>query len=108
MQLERCHKDLILNGPKKPNWDILPAGLTPPDPTRLLTSNKMKELLCSLSLFYAYNTNWGNRNLPGKAILGLEGISAPKKTEKLNVTRNGKYVFHLSMPYTIEVSKNYQ
>ena len=70
--------------------------------------NKMIELLCSLSLFYAYNTNWGNRNLPGKAILGLEGISAPKKTEKLNVTRNGKYVFHLSMPYTIEVRKNKQ
>ena len=70
--------------------------------------NKMIALLCSLSLFYAYNTNWGNRNLPGKAILGLEGISAPKKTEKLNVTRNGRYVFHLSMPYTNEVSKRLQ
>ena len=65
---------------------------------------KMIVLLGNLSMFYAYNTNWGCKNLPESTSLELHKFSTTKKQyEPLKSSATERYVFHLSMPYTQEV-----
>ena len=65
---------------------------------------KIIVLLGNLSMFYAYNANWGCKNLPRSTSLDrLEFSTAKKKYEPLKTSATEGYVFHLSMPYTQEV-----
>ena len=74
------------------------------------TLNKMNELkgvLGKLSMFYAYNTNWGNRNPSDYSKTDSKVVSKTFKTglpQKNALEKTGTYVFHLSMPYTMEVN----
>ena len=74
------------------------------------TLNKMNELISvlgNLSMFYTYNTNWGYKNLPGYSKPNSKVVSEKLKTGPLQekaLGTTGTYVFHLSMPYTLEVN----
>ena len=76
----------------------------------LETLNRMNNLISvlgNLSMFYTYNTNWGNKNLPGYSKIEPKGIDETTKSRQ--ATKNvlataGTYTFHLSMPYTHEVN----
>ena len=46
--------DTVISQTKHQNLSILPAGLTPPNPSELLASNQMQILLDKLSLSYDY------------------------------------------------------
>ncbi len=41
-------EDVIINLPNNKNFNIIPAGITPPDPTKILNSLRMKELINNL------------------------------------------------------------
>ena len=71
--------------------------------------NKMNDLikiLCHLSMFYTYNTNWDNKNLPGYSKIDSKLLDEPIKSRsptKYTLGRIEAHTFHLSMPYTNEV-----
>ena len=56
-------------------------------------------------MFYTYNTNWDNKNLPGYSKIDSKLLDEPIKSRS---TKNAlgtieAHTFHLSMPYTNEV-----
>ena len=68
--------------------------------------NNLIKILGHLSMFYTYNTNWDNKNLPGYSKIDSKLIDEPVK--RRSPTKNalgiyGAHTFHLSMPYTNEV-----
>ena len=65
---------------------------------------KMITLLGNISMFYAYNTNWGDKNSGRNGKHSLKTLEGTTKSSLLKPNTMGKYVFHLSMPYTQEVS----
>jgi hypothetical protein len=59
-------------------------------------------------MFHAYNTNWGGKHLQGNAKLSLKRFQGSPKSPSLKSDSIEKYVFHLSMPYTQEVSLRFE
>ena len=82
----------------------IPSSMNIYEDTELLEKiSKMIKLLGNISMFYAYNTNWGGKNVRGNAKLALESFEGTTKGSSLKPPAIWKYVFHLSMPYTQEV-----
>ncbi len=48
-------KDVIQKVKNYPNWNIITAGIIPPDPTRLLSSKRMSELINDLKALKEYD-----------------------------------------------------
>ena len=68
--------------------------------------NNLIKILGHLSMFYTYNTNWDNKNLPGYSKIDSKLIDEPIKRRSPTKNALGIYeshTFHLSMPYTNEV-----
>lgn len=67
--------------------------------------NRIISVLGDLSMFYAYNTNWGEHNISKNKLEYKELVSTGKSRQsKPSVSGNCRWVFHLSMPYTQEVN----
>ena len=69
--------------------------------------NNLIKILGHLSMFYTYNTNWDNKNLPGYSKIDSKLIDEPIKRRSPTKNALGIYeahTFHLSMPYTNEVN----
>ena len=68
--------------------------------------NDLIKILGHLSMFYTYNTNWDNKNLPGYSKIDSKLLDEPIKSRsptKYTLGRIEAHTFHLSMPYTNEV-----
>ena len=68
--------------------------------------NNLIKILGHLSVFYTYNTNWDNKNLPGYSKIDSKLLDEPIKSRSPTKKALGTieaHTFHLSMPYTNEV-----
>ena len=61
-------------------------------------------VLRGLSMFYAYNANWGEQHLPDEIKSEWTECSIMEKHALSTGTRFGAFSFQLSMPYTQEVN----
>ena len=87
--------------------NINPSDKVEPENESLDEINKMIGLLGNLSMFYAYNANWGNQNFPALSKNYIKLFGETTKNGSLKPQPIGQYIFHLTMPYTLEVNRKY-